>query len=463
MYGVELISGNRPMIPTEEKPPDSTCKVLLLGTGFHTRNLGVEALAIGTIQIINAHYPDAEVELLDYGKTNQRYSIRVNGNKIEIIALNMRFSKNITLKNHILYLMLCGITVRMFPLLRKRLRERNEYYRSIDDSVAAFSISGGDSFSDIYGLERYFYVTLPQLLMLIMRKRLNLLPQTFGPYRSWISRVVTKYLLRRAESVYCRDHKSISIIKNLLGPKTRAIGFCHDVAFGLKPEKMAEAEFQADLAGGPLVGLNVSGLLYFNRANRFGLKCEYRHLVERVLEYFCATQGQRVLLMPHVITTEENSESDLGANEALMDQFHAKYGGRLLKAAGIMNAARAKAVIGRCDFFLGSRMHACIGALSQGIPAIGLAYSGKFAGLFATVGVESLALDMTQLAEAELIKRIAAIYEQRAKWRVVLEGELPQVERSYERMAENWKGGMLSADVASSWHDSAASPKSGSK
>jgi polysaccharide pyruvyl transferase WcaK-like protein len=463
MCADEFISGKRQMIPTEEMDLGTARKVLLLGAGFDTQNLGVEALAIGTIQIINTHYPDAQVELLEYGKTSQQYSIEINGCKIEINTLNIRFSNNITLKNHIIYLILCGIVVRMVPAFRNRLRRWNPYYRAIDDCSAAFSIAGGDSFSDIYGLERYFYVTLPQLLMVIMKKPLHLLPQTFGPYRTWISRVATKYLLRKAESVHGRDQSSIARIKKLMRPKSRDIGFCHDVAFGLRSEKMADTCCQADLAGGPLIGFNVSGLLYFRKANRFDLKCEYRQLVEMILDYFCGTLGRRVLLMPHVITTEEGSESDVRANAALMQRFGAKYGNRLLSAEGITNAARAKAVIGRCDFFLGSRMHACIGALSQGIPAIGLAYSGKFAGLFATVGVESLALDMTQLAEAELIKRIASIYELRAKWRDVLQCELPQVERTYERMAASWKGGMLSAEVASSWHVSAALPKSGSK
>jgi len=451
------------MISTEETGPTKAGKVLLLGAGFDTQNLGVEALALGTIQILNTHFPDARVELLEYGKISLRYPIEVNGNKFELNKINIRFSKNISLKNHIVWLMLCGIVVRMFPFLRNRIREQNPYYRAIDEGAAAFAIAGGDSFSDIYGLERYFYVTLPQLLMLIMKKPLILLPQTFGPYRTWISRLVTRTVLRKAESVYCRDHKSIAYIEKTFGPKIRKMGFCHDVAFGLKPEKMLDANERNKLVGSPLVGLNVSGLLYFDRTNRFHFRCEYRQLIGSLLEYFCAKPGSRVLLMPHVITTEEGSESDVRANAELMQQYQARYGDRLISAEGITHATRAKAVIGRCDFFLGSRMHACIGALSQGIPAVGLAYSGKFAGLFATVGVESLALDMAQLTEAELIKRVAAIYERRAEWREVLKTELPRVGESYARMAAEWSGGMVSAKAGDCWHVSATLPKSGSR
>ena len=34
------------------------------------------------------------------------------------------------------------------------------------------------------------------------------------------------------------------------------------------------------------------------------------------------------------------------------------------------------------DFFVGARMHACIGAFSSGVPVVPLAYSRKFNGLF---------------------------------------------------------------------------------
>ena len=58
-----------------------------------------------------------------------------------------------------------------------------------------------------------------------------------------------------------------------------------------------------------------------------------------------------------------------------------------------LKADQTKYVIGLCDVFVGARMHACIAALSQGIPAIGIAYSRKFAGVFETFGVEALVFD----------------------------------------------------------------------
>ena len=49
-------------------------------------------------------------------------------------------------------------------------------------------------------------------------------------------------------------------------------------------------------------------------------------------------------------------------------------------------------------------MHACIAALSQAIPALGIAYSDKFRGVFESVGVGHLVADPRHLDESSLLE-----------------------------------------------------------
>jgi polysaccharide pyruvyl transferase WcaK-like protein len=72
-----------------------------------------------------------------------------------------------------------------------------------------------------------------------------------------------------------------------------------------------------------------------------------------------------------------------------------------------------KGVIGMCDFFIGSRMHACIAALSQGIPTAALAYSKKFLGVFKTVGMESAVIDGRECDTAEALRWTKTAFENR--------------------------------------------------
>ncbi len=54
----------------------------------------------------------------------------------------------------------------------------------IDAADAVFDVSGGDSFADIYGVERFRTVAWPKRLAVLRRRPLVLLPQTYGPFRS---------------------------------------------------------------------------------------------------------------------------------------------------------------------------------------------------------------------------------------------------------------------------------------
>ena len=72
-----------------------------------------------------------------------------------------------------------------------------------------------------------------------------------------------------------------------------------------------------------------------------------------------------------------------------------------------------KYLIGLCDFFLGARMHATIAALSQGMPAVGMAYSRKFRGVFETAGVGDCVLDLRKLSNDHVLDGIKGIYQRR--------------------------------------------------
>jgi polysaccharide pyruvyl transferase WcaK-like protein len=58
-------------------------------------------------------------------------------------------------------------------------------------------------------------------------------------------------------------------------------------------------------------------------------------------------------------------------------------------------------------------MHACIAALSQNIPAAGVAYSGKFAGVFESLGMGELVVDARTLDAQQALERMMNLYARR--------------------------------------------------
>ena len=72
-------------------------------------------------------------------------------------------------------------------------------------------------------------------------------------------------------------------------------------------------------------------------------------------------------------------------------------------------------------------MHSCIGALSSGVPAAGLAYSLKAQGVFETCGLGEHVADLRTLDEEETLATLWSSFERRAATRRSLAERLPGI------------------------------------
>jgi polysaccharide pyruvyl transferase WcaK-like protein len=205
------------------------------------------------------------------------------------------------------------------------------------------------------------------------------------------------------------------------------------MGFALEPRSPVAAvqeQLQNLRTKGNLVGLNVSGLLFIGGYlgnNMFGLKSDYTSLIRAILDFLITKHGCQVLLVAHVIGDQEDSESDVPACKRLMSELADKYKGRLHYLEGSFDQHEIKYVIGKCDFFLGSRMHACVAALSQCVPAVGLAYSRKFAGVLDSVGGGSRVVDLRGLDEPQVLAAIGQAQQNQVKFRQELEERMPKI------------------------------------
>jgi polysaccharide pyruvyl transferase WcaK-like protein len=145
----------------------------------------------------------------------------------------------------------------------------------------------------------------------------------------------------------------------------------------------------------------------------FGLKLDYPQFALRLAERFLAEPGRRLLLVPHTFAPPDRTESDPGACQEVLDKLPPELRARAHLVTGEYDQHEIKGIIGKCNFFVGSRMHACIAALSQGIPTVGVAYSKKFRGVFDTVGAAEWVVDGRECDVEQAISATMKIYNQR--------------------------------------------------
>lgn len=394
--------------------------ICLLGASLDVGNMGVRALAVSLIKVIVDCKPNARISLLYGNRSSGAKELYVSGRSVRVHVVNYRWSPKARLQEHILWILFTACIHRAIPnqYTRKLICRSTPWLKALTEADFVGDIRGGDSFSDIYGFWRFLLGSIPRIIAILMQTELVLLPQTYGPFKSRFSRRLASWIMARCTRLYSRDIRGLEVIRNSLGDRASAmvIRYCPDVAFAMEaaqPEQLAVEPALDSTEEFTLVGLNVSGLLYmggYTRDNMFGLKCDYRKFVHELVRHLMKEPNIHVLIVPHVLGLDENESA---ACREVWQLRTDQYRERVHLVTGAYDQSETKAIIGLCDFFVGSRMHACIAALSQGIPTVGIAYSRKFRGVFNSIGLGNMVLDARELNSEELLSAYVTCFKNR--------------------------------------------------
>ena len=242
-------------------------------------------------------------------------------------------------------------------------------------------LTQGDSFTDIYGINRFVSYTLDKLVVEGLNIPLILGPQTYGPYRTKIAGCIAKKAIKHADYVMSRDLLSKNYLDTLKIDKEVHVGT--DLAIGLPYQQQKKINKS--------VGINISGLLWPNKIEgtetKFLLKCGYKKFMESTVQMFI-NKGYKVYFVSHV-----------GADYPACSEMKKIFPMATL-VEPFSTPVEAKSFISSLEVFVGARMHATIAAFSSNVPVIPVAYSRKFKGLFENcqydIGIDLTELDFNQ-------------------------------------------------------------------
>lgn len=252
---------------------------------------------------------------------------------------------------------------------RTLAREAVTNHRGLRTWLRGFDVvldmRGGDSFTDSYGLRRLRRQSLFAALVRGLGIPLVLGPQTIGPFTTRAGHLLGATTVRHADLVLARDPLSAAVA-GALGRVPEATAT--DVVFLLPPPADPASPGTHDVL------LNVSGLLW--DPHRPG-HSTYRRTVHSLLTDL-SRRGREMTLLAHVLDSRD-TDNDVPVVRELAERYH-------LRALVPDGLEEARAQMAGARVVVGSRMHACLNALSVGTPAVPLAYSRKFAPLLADLG-----------------------------------------------------------------------------
>jgi polysaccharide pyruvyl transferase WcaK-like protein len=238
---------------------------------------------------------------------------------------------------------------------------------TLTDWVRGFDVvvdtRAGDSFADIYGVERLVTMSLMHQVARRAGVPVVLGPQTVGPFGTRRGRLLARHTVRTAALTMARDLESYGVARSLGGERTL---LTTDVVFCLgRPDPGPSRD----------VVVNVSGLLWNDNPHVDHVR--YRTVVRRLVAGL-RERGRGVALLAHVLDSPL-ADNDVPVVTALGDELG-------VEAVLPSDLTDVRRTLSGARLVVGSRMHACLNALSVGTPAVPLAYSRKFDPLLRAVG-----------------------------------------------------------------------------
>ena len=416
---------------------EAQVKAIIAGAALDTGNLGVSALAYATASRLTSESPPICVTVLDNG-TGLRRHVLGPEYPDSVLLCGARLTRRWYLPESHFRI---GIESRLGGLF-------NRSARHLLSADVYLDISGGDSFTDLYGPWRFNQICFGKQLILRHGIPLILLPQTYGPFNRLRNRRPAEYIVRNAAMAWARNPRSFDALRELLGnafdPERHRCRV--DVAFGLEvrtPQEHLLTAVQDWLSprdtDRPIVGLNVSGLIYNDPAaarNQYQLKADYRSVIHELVRRLVTQANARVILIPHVVVPPPAVESDIGACQAVVAALREFSRDQLRVAPTFHDPREVKWLISQCDWFCGTRMHSTIAALSTGVPTAAIAYSLKTQGVFETCDQGDRVADPRHLDTADMVDHLWQSWLNRAQAKARLDAALPAVRHQAEQQMD---------------------------
>ncbi|MDG1459311.1 MAG: polysaccharide pyruvyl transferase family protein [Pseudoprimorskyibacter sp.] len=402
----------------------------ILNAAPDTGNQGVSALCLAAVAGLSTRGLSG-IAVADHGRGSRPETWKIGDSTIDVTRFGLTNSRRLW---------------RADNLRNVRIQARfggaiSPSARVIAKSRAILDVSGGDSFTDLYGPRRFQSMELTKRLALDNNIPLILLPQKLGPFNDRAMRTKAIDILRGAKAVFLRDAHSFDFVRDALGqdfdPERHHLG--PDMATLLPRTRPAQAlpdtiaRWLAAERDAPLAGLNVSGLLChkaLEQQSHYGLADPHDIQIDAAANAILDSDPDiRLLLISHVQRPEGDPESDFTAAQELKlrlgDRSH-----RVEVLPQSLGATELKWVLAQLDWFAGARMHATIGAFSSGVPTLGLGYSDKAYGTFAQCGIGDEVADLRKLTASDLYDAVQSSVAGRADLYNRLASVLPSVKKA---------------------------------
>ena len=329
--------------------------MILEVTGTNTRNKGAELMLVA----IREHFSDHSDVELAVDQLFGSYSERAKHGLLQKVTLNG-----------------WGRSRAAVALMPREFRRA--FGLVVRNDVDALLDAAGFAFGDQHPPSRAVRFARRVEAAKYAGKPVILLPQALGPFEKPEIRDAFVRIVDAADLVFARDDRSMQYAQEAVGPQSH-LWQAPDFTNLIRPQLNSDGE-DTDRA------CIVPNERMIEKAETEEEAAAYVPLLARCIEVV-EREGLRPVLLIH-----EREDKDLA------DEIR-RHVGREMRLHEEDDPLALKRFLGESRLVVGSRFHALVGALSQGIPAIGTSWSHKYEMLFKEYGCESMLLPVSARKE----------------------------------------------------------------
>lgn len=392
-------------------------KILISGAAL-SGNKGAMAMAVVTIAQLKKRYPDCSISLLSKYPSQDRANCRKYG--VGLVAASPSKLVSSTLLRSGL-----KILVKKFLSADFLNDEIMEAYQSADLLIDI----GGITFSDDRewkGRALSVGWILPAMAADIPVVKLS---QAMGPFRRTLTKLSGRKVLNYCSVIIARGQQSESHVKNIM-PDHKGVYCCDDLAFLLEKAENSTVRDYLEKKNLPLsgfAGITPSAVVY-RKAKKNGNEQKYLNAICEIIKYIRDKYKIPVVMVPHAWPQSGKGTEDLEICykvQAMLDDAHSIH-----IVEDDLDCNMLKGIIGQSHYFIASRFHSMIAALSTNTPTMVMGWGHKYKEIMNRVRAGNLCVDFSQTDVTVLKSLVDDLHQNRAAYEKGISDNLESIKES---------------------------------
>lgn len=250
-------------------------------------------------------------------------------------------------------------------------------------------------------------------------KPVVMFPNSVGPFRTFIGRLLSKIALNLYDFIAVRDPISYEAVKSLKIRSPKIL--TSDTALLFKAQGNSPNENRFNRTVGVMPGV------YSHSLSEKEIR-KYITAHAEALDKATSKHGFSLVFLPHHVSGFKYD--DLELCKLIIDRM--KNAGHV-KIVEVTNAEEFKSLITQMSFVISSKMHPAVLAASAYVPALCIAYDPKQTGFFMSLGITECSIPIYEVSCETLFSKIDYVWNNRERLRAILEKRVPELQEHIKK------------------------------